>query len=80
MKPYLALFALLAGGCTVTKVNPETRQFTRYSLFQKVEFSEVSYRADGSVTLKGYRNDGGVTAAERITAAAVKAAVAGVAP
>ena len=75
----LAMIAVVMCGCTYTKVDPNTRQFTRWSFLQRVEFSEVTVKGE-SVTLRGYRNDGGIDAAERITAAAVTAVIQGAKP
>ena len=77
---YLLAIALLCSGCTITKLDPTTKRFSRWSLLQRVEFREVTVKSDGSIVIRGYDNDGGNEAVTRITAAAVKAAVEGMKP
>jgi hypothetical protein len=69
----LLLFSFLVG-CTITTVDRQGK-FYRLSLLQGVKLSMVSMETNGTIILKGYQNDGGVKAAERITAAAVTAAI-----
>lgn len=48
-------------GCTNTKVqsNETGWSLDRKSLFQRVEASDLTISKDGTVNLKGYKNDGG---------------------
>ena len=80
MKIIALLLLILAGGCTITRLDPETRKFSRWSILQRIEFREIVVGTNGTVTIKGYQTDGGNDAAAQITAAAVSAAVKGMKP
>lgn len=70
---------LLATGCTITKYSPDTG-FERKSFLQKTDISEAKISRDGTVTLKGYKNDGGNEALAAAVRAAVEGAIAGANP
>lgn len=80
MKTIALLLLILTGGCTITRLDPETRKFARWSILQRIEFREIVVGANGTVTIKGYQTDGGNDAAAQITAAAVAAAVKSMKP
>lgn len=70
---------MLAAGCTTTKYSPDTG-FERTSFLQKTDISEARISRDGTVTLKGYKNDGGNEAIAAAVRAAVEGAIAGASP
>lgn len=70
----LWLILVAAAGCTRTEFTAEGG-FKRSSFLQRIEFGEVTVRPDGSITLKGYRSDGGNEALAVAVTAAVTAAV-----
>lgn len=74
MKGILAIIPLLVG-CTVTNVSGPGWTLHRTSFLQQVSAMEVTISSNGTATLKGYGNDGGVQTVAIITAAAVEAGV-----
>lgn len=79
MKPF-ALLLLLCAGCTQTVVTTPTWTLRRTSVLQRMEVPLVRVATNGTVTLRGYRTDGGADAAATVAAAAVNAAIKSVAP
>lgn len=73
------IFLLLLCGCARTQilVKPSQWELRRTGFLQKLEIVEVKIATNGTVTIKGYKNDGGNEAAAAITEAAVKGAVKG---
>lgn len=72
---------LLCLGCTKTQLTlPNGAQLNRTSFLQRNEIGLVEVRKDGTVTMKGYRNDGGNEALAAAVSAAVTAAVKSAAP
>ena len=78
MKLLLLLFLLC--GCTYTSFNPSTGTFKRLSILQKVEVPHLTITTNGTVTLKGYANDGGGEATGVIVGHAVEGVVRGMKP
>jgi len=76
----LAVAAVLATGCTVTKFKSGNWSLERTSILQRVELGKVTIGTNGTASLSGYDNDGGNEAAAAITAAAVSAAVKSMKP
>lgn len=54
--------------------------FKRLSFLQRVELGEVKVGTDGTITVKGYKNDGGNEALAAAVSAAVSAAVKSATP
>ena len=78
MKPNLLLLCFVlvfANACTVTRVKTPHWEMTRTSFLQKVGIPSLAVATNGTVELRGYKNDGGTEAAAAITAAAVSAAL-----
>lgn len=74
MKHLLYLIPLLLSlGCTKTQY----KDFKRVSFLQRAEFNEVTISTNGTVTLKGYKNDGGAEGTALIAGAAAEGAVRG---
>lgn len=74
MKSLYLLIPILLLGCTKTQY----KDFKRVSLcLQRAEFTEVSISTNGTVTLKGYKNDGGAESMALIAGAAAEGAVRG---
>lgn len=69
----------LGAGCTFTKF-PRAIGGWRLSFLQRVEMPEVEVETNGTVRLKGYRNDGGAKAAAEIARGAARGAVEGMKP
>jgi hypothetical protein len=67
----------LGAGCTFTKF---PRAIGGLSFLQRVEMPEVEVETNGTVRLKGYRNDGGAKAAAEIARGAARGAVEGMKP
>lgn len=80
MKKLLPIAAVILCGCTVTEFSPDTRSFKRTSFLQRAEFGKLVVKPDGSVTLEGYKNDGGNEALAAAVRAAVEGAIAGASP
>jgi hypothetical protein len=76
----LLILALCTAGCTVTEFQPETRNFKRTSFLQRAEFGRLVVKPDGSISLEGYKNDGGNEALAAAVKAAVQGAIAGANP
>ena len=70
--------ALLSSGCTSTQLIEGN--FKRISFLQRVELGEVKVGTDGTITVKGYRNDGGNEAMAAAVAAGVAAGLKAVKP
>jgi hypothetical protein len=80
MKTATLLITLLAlCGCTSTEFTREGG-LKRTSFLQKSEISFIEVKKDGSVTMKGYKNDGGNEALSMAVEAAVTAAIKSAAP
>lgn len=79
-KTLVMLTAVLLCGCTVTEFSPDTRAFKRTSFLQRAEFGKLIVKPDGSVTLEGYKNDGGAATMEAVARGAAQGAVAGASP
>lgn len=77
---FLLAFAFIVVGCTVTKIKTPYWEMNRTSLFQKMDIGKVLITTNGTGTLEGYKNDGGLDAISVITAAAVSSAVNSVKP
>lgn len=80
MKKLIPILAVLLCGCTVTEFSPDTRAFKRTSFLQRAEFGKLIVKPDGSVTLEGYKNDGGAQSLEAVARGAAQGAVAGASP
>lgn len=76
----LPLVLLLCVGCTQTVVTTPNWTLRRTSVLQRMEVPLVHVATNGTVTLRGYRTDGGADAAATVAAAAVTAAIKSVAP
>ncbi len=75
-----ALLEMLGAGCTSTTVQAPGWSLKRTSLLQRIDMPELIISTNGTVTLRGYRTDGGSDLAAQVTAAAVSAAVKSAAP
>ena len=71
--PFVVAVAMLAGGCTQTKIQTPTWSMERTTLLQRTDVPKITVLDDGSIEVEGYSNDGGNGA----VAAAVEAAVRG---
>lgn len=70
--------ALVGAGCTSTQL--VEGNFKRTSFLQRVELGEVKVGTDGTITVKGYKNDGGNEALAGAIAAGVAAGLKSVKP
>lgn len=70
----------IADATTTNVVTPTTWTVRRTSVLQRMDIPLLQIRADGTVTLQGYRTDGGADAAATVAAAAVSAAIKSVKP
>lgn len=79
----LFIIPLLLTGCTITKMQTDKVgkwSFNRWSLFQKVEVPSIQISPNGTVTVKGYKNDGGNEALGVIAEGMAKGVVEGMKP
>jgi len=81
MKPRLLLLLVVSlCGCTSTTVTTPQWTVRRISFLQKLEVPNLVIGTNGTVTLQGYSNDGGLSALSKVTEAAVSAAVKSLKP
>lgn len=80
MKSILPIILTILTGCTQTVVTTPNWTLRRTSVLQRMEVPLVHVATNGTVTLRGYRTDGGADAAATVAAAAVNAAIKSVAP
>lgn len=71
----VAFLIAFCGGCTTTNITTDRWSMKRKSFLQRLEIPEVRVETNGTVTLKGYRNDGGNEALAGAISAAVSAAM-----
>lgn len=74
------LLAVLAAGCTNTKISTPYWSMERSSFLQRVQVPDMTISTNGTARLRGYANDGGNDALGTAVSAAVSAAVKSMKP